>query len=478
MTAVAIKRHQHLCEAAREHLLMQFTMHASAMNDPDLLIIERGEGSHVIDSRGRRYLDALSGLFCVHLGYSYGQEMSAAAESQLTKLPFYTNWSAAHPASIELAETLASVMPGDLNHAFFTSGGSESVESMWKIVREYFIAIGQPERRKVIARDHAYHGISAGALALGGLPDITEDFYEHGAIDVTHVSNTCAFRRPEQDDEAALCSQLLSEVRRAIEAAGRDAVAMILAEPVQNAGGCLVAPSGYWRGLRDLADECGALLVSDEVICGLGRLGEWLGIEREGVDVDLATLAKGLAGGYAPIGAVMVSDRVAQALFKPGTLLRHGLTFGGHPLSAAIASQTIHVMQRDRMLENVRELEPYLAGRLEELRHLKIVGDIRGRGFFWAIELTPDREGARGSGNPVPRCTDADREWLLANVPGRLVESGILARVDFRADPVIQIAPTLVTTREELDTIVDAIGTVLTEAEPRFMQLSSSKTSH
>ena len=226
---------------------------------------------------------------------------------------FNTNWGTAHPPAIELAERLAGLAPAGLTRVLFTSGGSESVEAAWKIVREHFIAIGQPQRRKAIARDIAYHGVTLGALSFTGVRPFKEPFAPP-PIDVTHVSNTNAFRAPDGEDPDAFCARLLREVEDAILAAGPDEVALIIAEPVQNAGGCFTPPAGYWQGLRDLADRYGVLLMADEVITGCGRLGEWLGTAREGVIPDLVTLAKGLTSAYAPMGAVLAAEHVAAPL--------------------------------------------------------------------------------------------------------------------------------------------------------------------
>jgi adenosylmethionine-8-amino-7-oxononanoate aminotransferase len=449
--------HDELQRSAREHLLLHFTRHGATLADGrELLVLERGEGAYVFDTRGRRYIDSLSSLFCAQIGYSYGEEMVSAIAAQLERLAFSTNWGAAHPTAIELAERLAEVMPGELNRAFFTSGGSEAVEAAWKIVREYFEAIGQPQRRKAIARDIAYHGVTLGALALTGVASMKEPFGPP-PIDVTHVSNTNAFRAPDGDDPERFCVRLLAEMREAIIAAGADEVAMIIAEPVQNAGGCLVAPPGYWQGMRALADEYGALLVADEVICGFGRLGEWLGVEREGVVPDLATVAKGLTSAYAPMGAVLVSDRVAEPLFAPGRLLRHGITFGGHPLAAAVALKNIEIFKRDGVLDNVRRHEQHLTSRMQELRALPIVGDVRGRGFFWAVELVRDEDN---------HTFDApDRDRLLRDfLPRRLLEAGLIARPDDRGDSVLQIAPPLIADTSVLDEIVDRLHDVLQHA--------------
>jgi adenosylmethionine-8-amino-7-oxononanoate aminotransferase len=427
------------------HLLLHF----SKQEIDDLLVLESGDGPYVFDTEGRGYIDALSSLFCAQIGYGYGAEMAAAATAQLTKLAFNTNWGTAHPAALELAERLAEVAPGDLNKVFFTSGGSEAVEAAWKLCREYHLANGQPQRTKAIARDVAYHGVTLGALSFTGVERFKAPF-GRAPIDVTHVSNTNAFR--DEGDPATFAQRLLDEVEAAILAAGPDEVALIIAEPVQNSGGCLVPPPGYWRGLRELADRYGALLMADEVITGAGRLGEWFGIAREGIVPDLVSLAKGLTSAYAPMGAVVAREHVA-----PAGVFRHGITFGGHPLCAAIALQNMRIFERDGILENVRSLAPYLEERLAELRALPIVGDTRGAGFFWAIELVRDEQHTRFD--------QAERDELLRGfLPGRLREAGLIARADDRGDSVLQIAPPLNSDRELLDQIVDRLARVLADA--------------
>ncbi|WP_116951254.1 aspartate aminotransferase family protein [Jiangella endophytica] len=448
--------HDELQRSAADHLLLHF----SKQRLDDLLVLERAEGPYVFDSRGRRYVDALSSLFCAQLGYSYGAEMGAAVTEQLTRLPFNTNWATAHPPAIELAERLTGLAPAGLTRAFFTNGGSEAVEAAWKLVREHYLAIGQPRRTKAIARDVAYHGVTLGALAFTGVARFKDDFGPP-PIDVTHVSNTNAFRAPDGADPAAFRARLLAEVEAAVVAAGPDEVALIIAEPVQNAGGCLTPPPGYWRGLREIADRYGILLMADEVITGCGRLGEWFGVAREGVTPDLVSLAKGLTAAYAPMGAVLTTDRVVQPLVDGGRVLRHGITFGGHPASAAVALRTIDIVARDGVLENVRALEPYLRDRLGELLGLPIVGDVRGAGFFWAVELVQDA--ANG------RFDQAERDALLRGyLPGRLLEAGLIARADDRGDAVLQIAPPLISDRAVLDEIVDGLRDVLTDAGKRF----------
>ncbi|MFZ0090386.1 MAG: aspartate aminotransferase family protein [Solirubrobacteraceae bacterium] len=445
--------HDALQRDARDHLLLHFSRNG---NLKPLLVLERGDGPYVYDTLGRRHIDALSSLFCSQLGYSYGSEMAEAASAQMKRLAFNTNWSTAHPAAIELAGKLADIAPGDLDHVFFTNGGSESVEAAWKLVRQYHLARGESGRTKAIARRNAYHGVTLGALSFTGVEPMKVPF-GRPPIDVTHVSDTNRFRAEDGDDELAFCTRLLEELEDAIIAEGPQTVAMIIAEPVQNAGGCLTPPAGYWPGLREIADRHGILLVADEVICGFGRLGAWFGSERYDAQPDLVTVAKGITSAYAPMGAVIVADHVAAPFYEDDRLLAHGITFGGHPVSAAVALKTLEIFRRDRVLENVQGLEEHLWRRLEELRALPIVGDIRGAGFFWAVELVKDAEGTR---------LDADeRERLLRGyLPARLLEAGLIARADDRGDAVLQIAPPLISDAALLDDIVDGMAEVLTDA--------------
>jgi adenosylmethionine-8-amino-7-oxononanoate aminotransferase len=461
--------HNALQQAAGEHLLLHFARNgAYGPGRKPLLVLDRGEGPYVFDTTGRRYVDGLSSLFCAQIGYSYGIEMGQVAASQLQRLSFNTNWATAHPPAIELAERLAALAPGGLEKVFFTSGGSESVEAAWKIARQYHIANGEPQRRKAIARRIAYHGVTLGALSFTDVESMKQPF-EPLPIHVKHVSNTNAYRAADGDDEQVFCRRLLDEIEQTLLAEGPDTVALVIAEPVQNAGGCLTPPNGYWEGLRELCDRFGVLLVADEVITAFGRLGEWFGSSRYGVSPDLLTVAKGLTSAYAPMGAVLVAQHVAAPLYEDKRTLLHGITFGGHPLSAAIALKNLEIFERDRVLENVRQLEGHLRGRLQGLRSLPIVGDVRGAGFFWAVELVRDQTGARFDAE--------ERERLLRGfIPGRLLEAGLIARADDRGDSVLQIAPPLISDVSVLDQIVDAMSEVLADAGELMGVASSSAT--
>ena len=462
MTAIDALATDELQELAHRHLLMHFTRNgAFAPGGNRLLVLERGEGPYVFDTDGKRYLDGLSSLFCCQIGYSFGEEMASVVGEQLSTLSFNTNWGTAHPPAIRLAAALAERAPGDINRVFFTSGGSESVETAWKIVRQHFLAKGEPQRTKAVSREIAYHGVTLGALSFTGVRPMKEPF---GAspIPVVRVSNTNPFRHELAGDPAAHCAQLLQEMEQAIVEADPATVAMIIAEPVQNAAGCLVPPEGYWAGLREIADRYGIALVADEVITGFGRIGEWFASSRFGPAPDVITVAKGITSAYAPMGAVLVSDKIAEPLYDEGRMLLHGITFGGHPLAAAVALRNIEIFEREGVLENVREHEGYLQERLEELRdRLPIVGDVRGAGFFWALELVRDEENTRFSAE--------ERERLLRGfLARRLLDEGLIARPDDRGDAVLHLAPPLICGRRELDELVEKTEAVLADASEQF----------
>ena len=442
---------------AQGSALLHFTRNGNFGPDgQELMVVERGEGAYVFDTHGNRYVDGLSSLFCAQIGYSFGEEMGAVASGQLQQLAFHTLWGTAHPPAIELADKLAGLAPEGIDRVFFTSGGSEAVEAAGKLARQYHVANGEPQRLKAIARNNAYHGVTIGALSFTGVPSYKEQFGPP-AIYTRHVSNTNAFRSELQGED--LTAKLLREIEDVILEEGPDTIAVIIAEPVQNAGGCLVPPPGYWPGLRRLADKYGILLHADEVITGFGRLGEIFGVTRFDTTPDLITVAKGLTSAYAPMGAVMVADKVAAPLYEDKRTLMHGITFGGHPLCAAIALKNLEIFEREGVLENVRAHEHGLRARLEQLQEdLPIVGDVRGMGFFYAVELVKDGDNTR---------FDADeRERLLRGYMGpALLEAGLIARPDDRGDSVLQIAPTLIADDDVLDEIVEKMRDVLVGAQ-------------
>ncbi|MEW2396144.1 aminotransferase class III-fold pyridoxal phosphate-dependent enzyme [Streptomyces sp. NPDC046862] len=454
---------EHLSATAARHLLLNMTPNGSlGPGGQELFVVRRGEGPYVDDADGRRHIDGLSGLYCCQLGYSYAPEFAEAADKQLRELCFSPLWSAsAHPTAIELAERLARIAPAGVEHTFFSGGGAEAVETAWKIARRYHALRGEAGRVKAISRRGAYHGLTIGALSLTDDPGLREP-YGPGAFETRFVSNTNRFGlAPEYADDDLYTARLLAELEDAILAEGPETIAMLIAEPVQNRGGCITPPEGYWPGLRALADRYGFLLVADEVITAFGRLGEWFGGERYGARPDIVTVAKGITAGYAPMGATMVSNRVVEVINRPGAVLNHGYTFAGHPLSAAIALRSLEIMERDRILDNVRGLQDHLAHRMTSLADLPIVGDVRGAGFFYACELVGDLDGGG--------FTDTVRTELIAGlIPRRLREAGLLARVYNRSAPLVQIAPPLISDRHLLDRVADILAETLAEASARL----------
>src|SRR5213078_4031958 len=269
----------------------------------EMPIIVKGDGCYLEDANGKRYLDALAGLFAVQIGYSYGDEVGEAAAAQMRELPFYTNWSYAHPRAIELAAEVAALAPGDLSRVFFVSGGSEAIESAWKLARQYHTARGE-RRWKAVSRNVAYHGTTMGALSINGIPALRTPF-EPLVPEVVHVRNTNRYHRPAEESEEEFTAFLLDDLEAALDAAGPDTVAMVVMEPVQNAGGCFTPPAGYFPGVREICDRYGVLLCADEVITRFGRIGHWFASELYDVKPDLVTCAKGLSSAYASIGAVL-----------------------------------------------------------------------------------------------------------------------------------------------------------------------------
>jgi adenosylmethionine-8-amino-7-oxononanoate aminotransferase len=453
----------------------------------------RGDGCYLEDANGKRYLDALAGLFSVNIGYGFGEEIGQAALEQMRELPFYTNWSYAHPRAIELAAEVASLAPGDLNRVFFCSGGSEAVESAWKLARQYYLARrdkdlrglvtpgaragaapdpetetmhdaivvaatqSAPRRYKAIARHIAYHGTTFGALSINGIPAIRAPF-EPLVSEVRHVSNTNRYHRPREETEERFTQFLLAELEQAIVAMGPETVCLVHMEPVQNAGGCFTPPEGYWRGVREICDRYDILLSADEVITAFGRLGHWFGSERYDIRPDIVTCAKGLSSSYAALGAVVATDRVMEPFLGATSMFSHGITFGGHPVMCAIALKNIEIMKRERILEHVRATEDAFRSTLAQLLELPIVGDLRGTGFFYAIELVKDKDTRETFSE------DECERLLRGFLSNALFDAGLICRADDRGDPVIQISPPLVAGQAEFDEITSILGDVLTEA--------------
>jgi adenosylmethionine-8-amino-7-oxononanoate aminotransferase len=445
-----------LQEQARRHLWMHFTRMGEYSDEHEIPIIVRGEGCYVWDEHGKRYLDGLASLFCSNIGHGRADVVQAGAD-QAKDLGYFSSWSYAHPRTIELASRIADLAPGDLNRVFFTNSGSEAVETAIKLSRQYHKLTGNPNKFKVIAREVAYHGTTMGALSATGVSDYRIPF-EPLLAGVSHVPNTNLYRLPEGHDP----SELAEAIANRIEFEGPETVAAVILEPVQNAGGCLIPPAGYFDRVREICDEYDVLLISDEVICAWGRLGEWFGSQRIGYQPDIITTAKGLTSAYAPMGAVIASDRVADPFMQGAESFLHGATWGGHPVASAIAMANLDVFENEDILGHVREHEGAFLGMLESLQDLPIVGDIRGLGYFYAIELVKDKE-TKGS------FSDEESETLLRGyLSGEMFRRGLICRSDDRGDPVIQLAPPLIAGPEQFAEIEAVLRPVLEEAGRRM----------
>jgi adenosylmethionine-8-amino-7-oxononanoate aminotransferase len=447
--------------AAKRNLWLHFTRMGSYA-EGEMPVIVRGEGQYVYDNHGRRYLDGLAGLFVSQIGHGR-KEVAEAAARQGSELAYFPLWSYANPRAIELGQRLADLAPGDLNRVFFTTSGSEAVESAWKLAKQYFKLSGEPGRYKVLSREIAYHGTSMGALAITGVPAIKEPFepLPPGGV---RVPNTNFYRAPAfvADDLTAFGLWAADEIERAILREGPESVAAVYLEPVQNSGGCFPPPPGYFQRVREICDRHGVLLVSDEVICAFGRLGYYFGSQRYGYQPDIITFAKGVTSGYAPMGGMLVSDRLMEPFTEGTATFMHGITFAGHPVSCAVALANLDVFEKEDLLGNVRAHEAGFRATLEKLNDLPIVGDVRGDGYFYGIELVKDKA-TRETFN------DAESERLLRGfLSHALFDAGLICRADDRGDPVIQLSPPLTCTQEHFDEMEQILRSVLTQAWARL----------
>ena len=441
-------------QPAHRHLLPHFTRgDAWRRNDP--VVIDRGEGCYVWDTKGVEYLDGLSGLFCTNLGHGRS-DLTAAAAKQMDRLAFYPNWSFAHPSSIEAAAFIAGVAPGDLDRVFFVNSGSEAIESAMKFARCYHLANGEDTRHKVIARRWAYHGTTLGALAATGVPNLRDPFGPMLPDCVRHVDNTLGCTGGP--GVAARELSCVAAVEEAILSEGPETVAMVIAEPVQNGRGALVPPEGYWPELRRICDTYGVLLCADEVINSFGRLGHWFGSERFGAEPDLITFAKGVTSAYQPLGGLVAGGALVDRVWdSPVAMFVHGSTFGAHPVATAVAVANMAAMRDEEVFANVLRNEARIGGGLRDLMAShSCVEDVRGTGYFHYVELTRDRP----AGTDL---TEADFAQLL---PGGVLdqfvrEARVLVRPDSRGAAMLAIAPPLVADSAVIDDLLNRVDQVL-----------------
>jgi adenosylmethionine-8-amino-7-oxononanoate aminotransferase len=461
LTQPSIASEADLQQKAKDHLWMHFSRQSAAEAN-GVPIIVKGEGHHIWDSKGKKYIDGLSGLFVVNAGHGR-KRLAEAAAKQAEELAFFPIWSYAHPNAIELADRLADYAPGDLNRVFFSTGGGEAVETAFKLAKYYWKLQGQPTKTKVISRAVAYHGTPQGALAITGIPAM-KAMFEPLVPGGFRVPNTNYYRAQEMGFDGTLDQfgqWAANRIEEMILFEGADTVAAVFLEPVQNSGGCFPPPPGYFQRVREICDQYDVLLVADEVITGFGRIGNMFASTTYGFQPDMITCAKGMTSGYSPLGATIVSDKVYEPFRHGTTSFYHGYTFGGHPVSAAVALENLDIFEEEGLNERVRTLSPVFRSTLERLKDLPIVGDVRGDGYFFGIELVKDK-------TTKETFDDDESERLLRGFLSKaLFDAGLYCRADDRGDPVIQLAPPLTIGEPEFDEI-ESILRVLTEAWTRL----------
>jgi len=462
-TDLGAEKNADLQKKAKDHLWMHFSRQSVMEDGPGVPIITKGDGHHIWDTNGRKYFDGLSGLFVVNAGHGR-QVLADAAAKQAAELAFFPIWSYAHPSAIELADRLADYAPGDLNRVFFSTGGGEAVETAFKLAKHYWKLQGRPTKHKVISRAVAYHGTPQGALAITGIPAMKEMF-EPVTPGGFRVPNTNYYRAGEmgfEGTEEQFGVWAANRIEEMIQYEGPETVAAVFLEPVQNSGGCFPPPPGYFQRVREICDKYDVLLVSDEVICAFGRIGHMFACDAYGYVPDMITCAKGMTSGYSPIGATIISDKVYEP-FKHGNVsFPHGYTFGGHPVSAAVALANLDIFENEKLNENVRTNSPLFRSTLEKLLDLPIVGDVRGDGYFFGIELVKDKA-------TKETFNDEESERLLRGFMSKaLFDAGLYCRADDRGDPVVQLAPPLTIGPAEFAEIESILRGVLTEAGNRL----------
>jgi len=376
------------------HHLHPFTDTAE-LNERGVRVITRAEGVYLTDSNGARLLDAMAGLWCVNIGYGR-VELAEAARRQMLQLPFYnTFFQTAHPPVIELSAKLAELAPGDLNRVFFAGSGSEANDTNIRMVRHYWASLDKPEKTVIISRKNAYHGSTIGSASLGGM----RAMHAQGGLpiaDIEHIGQPYWYREGGEmsPDEFGLARA--RELEEAIARIGEKRVAAFIAEPIQGAGGVIIPPDSYWPEIQRICDQHEILLIVDEVICGFGRTGKWFGTQTYNIRPDILTVAKGLSSGYQPIGASIVSERVAKGLIEHGGEFTHGYTYSGHPVACAVALENIRILREERIVETVEaETAPYLREKWLQLADHPLVGEARIIGMIGAIELVADKAGRR-----------------------------------------------------------------------------------
>ncbi len=412
-------------------------------------IITKAQGVYLTDAQGRRLLDGMAGLWCVNIGYGR-QELIDAAADQMRELPYYNNFfQCTTPPTIELAELISDITPAHMNYVFFTGSGSDANDTVVRMVRHYWTTLGQENKNVIISRHNAYHGSTMAGASLSGM----KPMHAQGGLpipDIVHIDQPYWFGEGQDEDPQEFGLRIARKLDSKIREIGVDRVAAFIAEPVQGAGGVIVPPDSYWPEIQRICDAHGILLISDEVICGFGRLGHWFGADYYGTTPDFMPIAKGLSSGYLPIGGVVVSDRVTEVLKTRGGEFNHGYTYSGHPVCAAVAVANLKILRDEKIIEYVRdEIGPYLQSEWQKLGDHPLVGEVRGVGMMAALELVAGK-------GPLQRFDDGDAVGAIAR--DLAIEHGLVMR---SVGSKLIISPPLVMTRGEVDELIDKASATL-----------------
>jgi adenosylmethionine-8-amino-7-oxononanoate aminotransferase len=449
-----------LQQAAKDNLFMHFTRH-SQFDGHEIPMITRADGHHFWDQNGKKYFDGISSLFSVNAGHGRARLAEAAAK-QMKQLDYFPLWSNTHAPGIELAERLLSYAPKSLSRVFFTTGGGEANETAWKLAKQYFKMIGKPTKHKVLTRAVAYHGTSHGALSLTGIPSMKKAF-EPLVPSTFRVPNTNWYRAQDDfENEEAFAKWAADRVEEMILFEDPDTVAAFFLEPVQNSGGCFTAPKSYFKRVREICDKYDVLIVADETIDGFGRVGTMFASEMYEFEPDMLVCAKGMTSAYQPLGALLLAEKLFEPFKKGTNIFPHGYTYGGHPVACAVALENLDIFDEEDLVGNVQRNTAAFRKTLEKLKDIDIVGDVRGEGYFFAIELVKDRA-------TKETFNDQESEKLLRGfLSTDLYNAGLYCRSDDRGDPVVQLAPPLTIGQAEFDELESILRSSLTKAAKLF----------
>lgn len=440
-----------LIELDKKHFIHPTSSIQQQQEQGAAAIFEEGNGIYLKDINGKTFIDAMSSLWNVNVGHGR-KELADTAQKQMGRLAFSSAFSTfSHEPAIRLAEKIADLAPEGLNAVFFTSGGSESNDSAFKLAHHYWKISGKPERKKIISRKKAYHGVSAGATSATGIPE----FWEMGGLLVPD------FLHAETPYEIGT-QEAIDSIRNMIEQEGPETIAAFLAEPVQGAGGVIIPPNDYFKEVRKLCDDYGILFIADEVITGFGRTGKMFGLEHWGVVPDMMTFAKGVTSGYLPLGGVVVSDHIHETLKEcsKGTLF-HGFTYSGHPVAAAVALKNIEIIENENLVENSREMGGELLKGFQQIKEdIDIVGDVRAIGLLGAVELVE---------NPSTNKRFTPDRGVAPKVIQALFERGVICRsVTYDSTDIITFAPPLIINHTQVNEIVERLHDAILEVQAKI----------